>query len=356
MTTQNMSSPIPLRADPAALARAERRSLVRAITAMALASRPTSPTADKLVKAWDDPMAERILKSAQHATGTADFPQLQAIRVLPSLAPSSAASQLLALATTLDLSGVGTIKIPTIPPTTQTPVSWIGEDKPAPVIALSLGSVILGPTKKLLVLAAVSGEMAAASAANAETIVGRALEIAAGRALDSTLFSNAAATAVAPAGLLSGMTPLTASTSKGAAGLAADLGALTGAIGAAGIATGDVVFVTTPDLQTRIRVLVGPAFANTVLSSPLLAAKSVVAVAPAALACGYEGSVEIDVSSATTIHMEDTAPADIVSTGGTPAYPTRSAFQDFFSVIRARCRAAYVVVSGGISLLAGADW
>jgi hypothetical protein len=49
MTVQ---SPVPLRPDERALARMERRSLVRAIAATTLASRPTTAPADKFTKAW----------------------------------------------------------------------------------------------------------------------------------------------------------------------------------------------------------------------------------------------------------------------------------------------------------------
>jgi hypothetical protein len=66
MTVQ---SPVPLRPDERALARMERRSLVRAITAMTLASRPTAAPADNFIKAWNDPVAERVLRRRSTAPG-----------------------------------------------------------------------------------------------------------------------------------------------------------------------------------------------------------------------------------------------------------------------------------------------
>ena len=47
-------------------------------------------------------------------TSTADYPQLQATAVLPMLAPASASARLLAAASSLDLAGVATIKLPFI--------------------------------------------------------------------------------------------------------------------------------------------------------------------------------------------------------------------------------------------------
>jgi hypothetical protein len=97
-----MSAPIPLRADPLALRQAERRSLVRACTAMVLGGKPGAPNPEQIVKTWsDDATAARILKAAQSPTSTASYPQMQATAVLPMLAPASASARLLAAAGSL---------------------------------------------------------------------------------------------------------------------------------------------------------------------------------------------------------------------------------------------------------------
>jgi hypothetical protein len=85
MTAQQ---PIPLRADPAALRQAERRSLVRACAALVLGNKP-GVHPERIIKTWgDDAMAAAILKVAQSPTSTATYPQLQATAVLPMLAPA----------------------------------------------------------------------------------------------------------------------------------------------------------------------------------------------------------------------------------------------------------------------------
>ena len=62
MTAQQ---PIPLRADPAALRQAERRSLVRACAALVLGNKP-GVHPEQIIKTWgDDAMAAAILKVAQ---------------------------------------------------------------------------------------------------------------------------------------------------------------------------------------------------------------------------------------------------------------------------------------------------
>ena len=95
--------------------------------------------------------------------------------------------------------------------------------------------------------------MASASASNAETIIGDALALSTAQSLDAALFSNAAATPSAPAGLLNGVVPIASAAKTGAEGVADDLGALAGAIGAAGINPDSAVFITTPTLAVKIR-------------------------------------------------------------------------------------------------------
>jgi hypothetical protein len=88
-----------LKPDVGALARAERRSLVRACAAMVLGNKPGAPHPEQIIKTWnDDAMAGRILKAAQSPTSTADYPQLQVTAVPPMLAPASASARLLAAA------------------------------------------------------------------------------------------------------------------------------------------------------------------------------------------------------------------------------------------------------------------
>jgi hypothetical protein len=82
----------------------------------------------------------------------------------------------------------------------------------------------------------------------------------------------------------------------------------------------------------------------------------VIAVAPAGLVAGYDGSAQIEISSTAALHFESATPADIVGGTGTPAFPTRSAFQDAFSALRVKCRCAWISLPGTVASLTGADW
>lgn len=353
MTAQQ---PIPLRADPLALARAERRSFIRAATAIVLGSKQGAPHPEQIIKTWaDDAMAARVLKAATSPTSTADYPQMQATAVLPMLAPSSASARLLAAATALDLSGVTSIRLPFIGASGRPPVPFVAEDAPGRVVDLNLSATILGPVHKLLILSALTRETQDASAGTAERLIGDALAVSAEQSLDAALLGNAAASALQPAGILNGVTPIASAGTTGQKGIADDLAALAGAISAAGINADDMIVITTPSLAVKIRVLSGLRFGNIVLSSAVLAAGTVIAIVPQGLATGYSGNVTVEASKAAVVHFEDATPTDIVTSAGA-AVPVKSAFQLDMIVLRIRGWCAWVTHPGAVAAVTGADW
>ena len=227
-------TPIPLRPDRAALAFEQRRSFHRALACIALAGRErTSP--DRLVRAiWpQDVDAVGITRAATSPTSTDDFPAVNSSAVMPLAAPSAAATKLFSRAVSIDLAGLSTVSL--IHPDVVPLPAFVGEGQPAPVAMLHFDGTPLGPAKKMLLLTGLSGELEAASPEAASVIIGRALDQSASKALDAAVFSNVAADAVRPAGLLNGVTPL-AATPGGAAAAAmqADLSALAAALAAAG--------------------------------------------------------------------------------------------------------------------------
>ncbi|MFZ0065323.1 MAG: hypothetical protein WAK90_04055 [Pseudolabrys sp.] len=115
-----------------------------------------------------------------------------------------------------------------------------------------------------------------------------------------------------------------------------------------------MVVVTTPKLATKVRVLASQKFENVVLSSCSLANGTIIGVIPRGLITGYEGAVGIEISSSSTIHLEDTNPKDIIN--GTPADPTKSGFQENLLVLRVRAWCAWTIRSGAIAAITGAQW
>jgi hypothetical protein len=354
------AQPIPLRPDPGALRQAERRSFMRAAAAAVIGHRDRQNPVDVLRRSWasdgtSESVLKSVLKSPMAPTGTGDYPAAQSNVVLPLLAPSSASARLLSLATTFDMRGVSTVAIPWIAAGTIPPPAFVAEDAPAPLVNLTTAKSVLGPVKKLLILSAFTDELRDASVPSAASIISAALAIASERALDGALFSNNAASAVAPAGLLNGLVPIASAAGKGVDGLAADLGLLAAAIGQTTNAD-EAIYVTTPSLATKARILSGVKFNNPIFSSSTIPAGTVIAVAPAGMAVGYDGSTQIEISSTAALHFESATPGDIVGSGGTPSFPVKSAFQDAFSALRVKCRCAWIALPGSVAVLTGADW
>jgi hypothetical protein len=162
-----------------------------------------------------------------------------------------------------------------------------------------------------------------------------------------------------PAGLLNGVTPITASTATDhLTAMADDLAAMVAAIGNAGIDPSAVTFVAGPReamlLATR---LVGSA-AVSVLMTLGLPAKSVACFANAAVMSGVRDTAIIETSKEVLVHEEASAPAAIGTPGSpnTMAAPARSAFQTDAVSVRVRCHVAWAVVPGGAQVVNNVQW
>jgi hypothetical protein len=351
----NTHSPIPLRADPGALFASQRRSWHRAIAASALAVLRRSDPIDVLQSAWpSDQQAALILRAAQSPTSTDDFPAFDKTGLFQSLAPSSAALQLFERGLQLDLAGITTIRIPNIANLPPAPI-FVGEGKPAPNVRWSFDATVLGPTRKVLVLAAVTGELENATPDSAAALVGRVLADSSNKSIDAVAFGTAAADEDQPAGLLHGVSPIEPA-AAGLDAMAEDLASLAGAIGAAGIDTSEAVFVCPPREATIIKIKVGPKFDHRVLSTLVLPVKSVACFASAAVASGYQDAPQIETSKTATVHLEDGSPLDIVGLDGAIAVPTKNAFQTDLISIRVRARAAWAVTPGGAQVINNVNW
>ena len=116
------------------------------------------------------------------------------------------------------------------------------------------------------------------------------------------------------------------------------------------------MFITTPALAVKIRVLSSPKFTNTVFSSSSLADGTVIAIVPEGLATGYDGSVTVEASTEAVLHFEDTTPLAIVDNSGVVAKPTYSAFQQDMSVLKIGGNVAWTTHPGSVATVTGAAW
>ena len=350
-----MNAPIPLRPDFAEAQRLERQSWHRAVAASVLAVLKGADSTEVLKSAWPtDQRAALILRAAQSPTSTDDFPAFDKTGLFQSLAPSSAALQLFERGLKLDLSGVNTIRIPNIASWEPQPI-FVAEGAPGPNVQWGLGKTTLGPTRKILIMAATTEELENATPETASVVIGRLLSDASTKSIDTIAFGTAAEDDAQPAGLLHGVTPLVAA-AAGTDAMIEDLGALTGAIGAASIDTTGAVFICSSREATVIKAKVGPKFDYPVFATLGLPTKTVACFAPAAVASGYQDAPQIETSKTATVHFDDSSPADIVSSGGTVAAPTLSAFQTNLISIRVRARAAWAVTPGGAQVINSVNW
>src|SRR5271157_1905027 len=150
-------------------------------------------------RTWPDDqttLALTIVKGAAvpptSTTSTSAFSQIGLAEFLASLAPISAAAALFAAAPRVSLGRLSSITFPhrsaALDPSA---VDWVDEGAPAIVPRLNIvGGSVLGPTKKLAAVVAVSRELSEAS--DAESALDLLLRESASLALDASVFSAAA--------------------------------------------------------------------------------------------------------------------------------------------------------------------
>jgi hypothetical protein len=237
---------------------------------------------------------------------------------------------------------------------------FVGEMAPAPVVQLSIAGVDIGPAKKILVLAGLSGTLENATPQAASTMVGKALSDAVTKAVDGAAFSNVAGDANRPPGLLYNVTPISAATAGGSdlETASSDLAALANTIAVAGIDPTNMVIVAAWKQAMKLRLVSGPNFEHTIIGTSALADRTVVGVAPAGVGFGYVGAPEVGVSKEAAIHYEDTSPQPI-STVGSPntiASPVCSAFQSDVLIVRVRARCCWDNIAGSVQVVTGTNW
>jgi hypothetical protein len=354
-------SPIPLRPDAGAMRADQRRSLHRLLAATALAEL-TNSSVDKIIdRAWPN---DTLVRTAVNITGMSSAVALAPSVVGPALtgiAPASAASRLFEHERTikLDFKGVAEYRIPRGSLTPQ-PI-FIAEGAPMPMSQLALTSATIGPPRKILLGTAISNEVEFLSANTASSIIGTIIAEQAARSLDAAVFDAAAADATRPAGLLNGVTPITATPAGGQADhqMITDVANLAQAISNAGLSTAGMVLVAGASSAVKLKLLSGPLFDYEILETTGLPGTTAVAIAPAAIATGFSGTPEISMSKDAIAHFDDTTPLPIGSTGSpnTIAAVTRSAWQQNLLFLKVRLKGAWGVAQpGAIQVVNSVTW
>ncbi|WP_354130428.1 hypothetical protein [Bradyrhizobium sp. RT4a] len=334
----NTQRPIPLRPDRSAVAREWRESFVSSATVAAL-SRIRKTSADEI---------EREMRGAVSPTKVGDYPG-NTVAKLMLLAPQSAAAKLFELAVQIDLAGISSFSFPL--PSTFTEAKFVEEGFPIPVGQGVFAGMPLGPVRKVALIAALTNELETASASVASTIIEHVLKIAVGNGLAKVLFSDDAASDLAPAGLLNGVVPI-----AGSASMSADLGALVGAISAAGIDAENTVLIAAAEQAMAIKLAAGPHFNHRVISAPLDPG-TVIAVAVEGLAVAGEGTPEVTATRHSLLHVAD--PSEVIGAPGAPATiaaPVVSMFQTDSFALKCVARVTWSAAPGAVAWIESATW
>ena len=272
------------------------------------------------------------------------------------LAGPSAAASLIAMGLRISLSGRRAIQVPARLVTAADAGTFTAEGDPIAVKSLNvLGGPTLTPNK-LGVIVAFTRELA--DAADFEEVAKQMLSEAAALALDAALFSATAGSAIRPPGIFNGVTAITAAAGGGEAALAKDIGALVNALAAAG-AGKDVVFIAAPGQAASLKIWAGPKFDYEILASTALPAGQIIAIEAGSFVSAFSAVPEFNTSDEMVIHMEDTAPAQIVGPPGpaTVATPTRSLWQTDCLALRLILRCGWGVrAAGHVQFISGTTW
>lgn len=260
-----------------------------------------------LRKSVSNPAMTSIAGWAAEVTGSqAIYPG-----VLATIAPTSIYAALKARGISANLEGVPSIRFPA----RQTPGGaiaspFVGEGQPIPVrnIDLTNGGLLMG--HKCAVMSMYTSELARASVPSIESIVRTGLAEDTALAIDTVLLGTATATAISPAGLLNGVTPLTASASADpATAAAADLAALAAAIVPAAASP---VYIMNSSLATSAALLLPGATVLDIIVSDTVSAKQVICLDSSDFVSAVDAG-SIETTDDATI-VADTAPLPL-STG-----------------------------------------
>jgi hypothetical protein len=272
------------------------------------------------------------------------------VDIATNLLPASALAQLRA-ASGQDYAFIDGA-VARVPVHTPTPSGgFVAESGVIPVGALIIAALGLKP-KKAASITAITKELAAGSPLNVELSLRTLLAQDLGLAIDNVLLSSTAATSAAPAGLLNGVTPLTATAGGGGNALLGDIRKLLAAIAPAI----RPVLITNSVQAASIATLSQAPLP--VIAAPYLPADQIIAVDAAAFASSL-GAPDFSTDENPTVHMESTAPLPIATPGSPPtiAAPTQSLWKTAAIGLRCLIDCDWTLRrAGAVSTITGVTW
>jgi hypothetical protein len=290
-------------------------SFRRLLTARAIASLERCSASEVVARMWpsDRVLAEIVERAASAPAMTsvvgwaAELAQKRVVDTLEALGPVSAAADVMKGCLTLDWDGAGVISAPGFIANAANS-GFVAEGQPIPVRQLNAAAVLLTPSK-LATIAVLTREMIESS--NAEQLIGDALVLSSGLALDLVFFGSGAATAAQPAGIRNGIAASTPSASTDAFGAVfEDTATLFNAVSTVG-GRGPFILIANAGRSVSFGMRVGR-FSD-IVETPIIPFASsavggdLIAIAPPALVAAIGTDPDVETASAATLVM-DTAP------------------------------------------------
>jgi hypothetical protein len=302
----------------------------------------------------NDPVVDLILRAASSPASVSNsswagvLAQQAIDDFVAGITALSAAAGLISRGMRISLDGLASVRVPLRTFDTAAAGSWVAEGGAIRVRNLNVGAGATLYPRKMAVITAFTGEVAQSS--NVEAVARAAVSEAASQVLDQTMFDANPDNGVRPAGLLSGVAPLTATTGTGQAALEGDIKLLYGALAAKGAGMAPVL-VAAIQQAGSLKVMAGPKFDVPVLASGALAAGTVVMLEPASFVSGFDSVPEFDTVAGAAVHFEDTAPGDISG-----SVPVKSLFQDDLVGLRMILKGGWAMRAPHIAWLQNVTW
>lgn len=343
-----MGGPIPLRGESFRSSDFA-QSIGRAALAHVRARVEKTSPSDFAARAWpNDNDVQLVLRAASpplDLTSAAALAQI-AFAVLPMLMPFSGAAQLFERGFTVTLGRAGFVTVPGIKASSGASLSsmqFVADGAYKPVIQGVTTGPQLGP-HKIAGICVASEELY--SLAVADTLLRALLSESSAPALDAVVFSNLAATAAHPAGIMNGITPVTAAVA-GADAFITDIKALATAIGPVA-GGGTIAYIASPGQVESVRhrmAVLDPRW----IPSAAVPLGTIIAVATNAIVSAL-GVPEFETNMEATLRMDD-APTDLMSG------PTQSLWQTASVGVKMVLPATWGVRSPtGVAFIQNANW
>jgi HK97 family phage prohead protease len=259
-----------------------------------------------------------------------------------ALFPQSIYAPLRAKGGTFTFGRNGVITLPTRSRSAAISGAFVLQGNAIPVKQGQFSTISLTP-KKMAVISTFTREISEHSTPAIEAMIREAIVNDTAVAIDAVLMDNGAATATRPAGLLNGVSAITATVGGGIAALIGDLKAMVNALLASTfggvrqpvwiMSPGDALAISLTqaaaggDFPFESITTTGTLLGYPVIQSTNAAADTIYLIDAADFMTATGDSPNFSVSDQATLHMENTTPADIVGTPSVVAAPVRSLWQ-----------------------------